>query len=127
MRNFLATQAHPRISTKKYITYNTMVHQVDSHAELQTLIKNHNGLVLIDFFATWCGPCKRIAPKLEEWSKTHTEVLFLKVDVDVNEESASFYSVEAMPTFVFVKNGEVLKTVVGANETEILNTIKTNK
>ncbi|KAF0976929.1 hypothetical protein FDP41_004224 [Naegleria fowleri] len=104
-----------------------MVHKVDTLAELKDKIKNHNGLVVIDFFAEWCGPCKRIAPKIEEWSKKYPTVLFLKVDVDVNDEAASEYAVEAMPTFVFVKNGSKIETVVGANETALVNLIEKNK
>ncbi|EFC48132.1 thioredoxin [Naegleria gruberi] len=104
-----------------------MVKQVDSHSELKSLIEGHEGLVVVDFFATWCGPCKRIAPTIEEWSKTHTTVLFLKVDVDINDESASVYSVEAMPTFLFFKGGQKIKSVVGANPNALLDVINENK
>merc|ERR1711994_1026486 len=63
-------------------------------------------LVVIDFYATWCGPCKMIAPKLEEMSKTKTNVVFLKVDVDEAEDVAMEYNISAMPTFLFMKNGK---------------------
>jgi thioredoxin 1 len=60
---------------------------------------------VVDFYATWCGPCKQIAPKLEEMAQLFTDVIFLKVDVDENEEVASEYAISCMPTFMFFKNG----------------------
>lgn len=65
-------------------------------------------LVVIDFFATWCGPCKIIAPQFEELSKQHSSIIFLKVDVDENDEIAATYEVSSMPTFIFIKKGEVV-------------------
>lgn len=65
-------------------------------------------LIVIDFFAMWCGPCKMIAPKYEELSKENTNVIFLKVDVDDNEEIAVKYEISSMPTFVFIKNNQVV-------------------
>jgi len=100
-----------------------MIKNVDSDSELQSLIKSHDGLVVIDFYATWCGPCKRIAPKIQQWSLDFSSVLFLKVDVDINEESAMAYDVELMPTFVFIKDGILVSQVAGANEQELLTTI----
>ncbi|KAK0098047.1 hypothetical protein PV326_011582 [Microctonus aethiopoides] len=67
-----------------------------------------DALVVIDFFATWCGPCKIIAPQFEELSKKHSSVIFLKVDVDENDEISATYEVSSMPTFVFIKKGEVV-------------------
>lgn len=81
-------------------------------------------LVVIDFFATWCGPCKMIAPKLEEISNSMAEkVVVLKVDVDDCEEVALEYNISSMPTFVFVKNGAEVQRFSGANETNLRNTI----
>lgn len=73
------------------------------------------GLVLIDFFATWCGPCKHIAPKFEELSKVYTNVTFLKVDVDESAELAEFFHIRAMPTFVFLRDGAIVKKIEGAD------------
>lgn len=73
------------------------------------------GAVVIDFFATWCGPCKRIAPTYEKLSEAFTNVTFLKVDVDESPELTEQYSISAMPTFVFLKDGKEVKRVEGAD------------
>lgn len=65
--------------------------------------------------ATWCGPCKAIAPIFHELSEAMPNVVFLKVDVDENPETAAKYSVSAMPTFLFIKGGEIVDRLMGAN------------
>lgn len=72
-------------------------------------------LVVVDFFAAWCGPCKFISPKVEELSTVETEVIFLKVDVDECEDIAECYKISSMPTFIFIKNGEPVESFSGAN------------
>lgn len=72
-------------------------------------------LVVIDFTATWCGPCKMIAPLFRELSDAMPNVVFVKVDVDDNPDTAAKYSVSAMPTFVFIKGGTVVDRLMGAN------------
>merc|ERR1712071_680870 len=74
-----------------------------------------NKLVVVDFSATWCGPCKMIAPLYEELSEDFSGAVFLKVDVDENPEAAAKYGVSAMPTFLFIKGGEVKDKIMGAN------------
>jgi len=73
------------------------------------------GAVVMDFFATWCGPCKRIAPAFEELSKKFSNVTFLKVDVDDSEDIASKYGIQSLPTFVFLKNGVEVHRIEGAD------------
>ncbi|XP_018565411.1 thioredoxin-2 [Anoplophora glabripennis] len=84
-------------------------------------------LVVIDFFATWCGPCKMISPKLEELSKEYTNILILKVDVDECEDIAMEYNISSMPTFVFIKNKAVVTTFSGANYDKLKQTIESYK
>lgn len=64
-------------------------------------------MVVIDFFATWCGPCQRIAPLFEQLSNTYKSIEFIKVDVDQGEDLAVKYDVFSLPTFVFMNNGTV--------------------
>lgn len=73
------------------------------------------GAVVIDFFATWCGPCKKIAPTYEKLSESFTSIVFLKVDVDESAELVDMFAISAMPTFVFLKNGQVVMKVEGAD------------
>lgn len=73
------------------------------------------GCVVIDFFATWCGPCKVIAPKFEELSKLYPTITFLKVDVDESGELAEKYNIRAMPTFVFLRDGVQIHKIEGAD------------
>lgn len=73
-------------------------------------------LTVVDFTATWCGPCKAIAPIFKELSdQMGSRAQFIKVDVDANPGAAQKYGVAAMPTFLFIKGGQVVDTLQGAN------------
>jgi len=105
-----------------------MVVQVKDKAELQQHLSQAGGkLVVIDFFATWCGPCKMIGPVIEKMAGEMKDVVFLKVDVDESEDLAAEYSVQAMPTFVFLKNGSKVDSFSGANEAKLRELITKNK
>ncbi|XP_076463020.1 uncharacterized protein LOC143295285 isoform X1 [Babylonia areolata] len=85
-------------------------------------------LVVVDFHALWCGPCKVIAPKLKKWSeKDFSDVIFIKVDVDEAEELAEEQGVTAMPTFRLFKNGEKVDELIGANADNLEAKINANK
>ncbi|XP_076249166.1 thioredoxin-2 [Calliopsis andreniformis] len=105
-----------------------MVVEIKNFDDLKsTLEKAGNDLVVIDFFATWCGPCKMIGPKIEELAKSMPDVVFLKVDIDECEDIAAEYEITSMPTFVFIKGGKVLETFSGANYEKLTSTILRNK
>lgn len=103
-----------------------MVHQVKTKAELESkFTEAGDKLVVVDFFATWCGPCKRIAPLLDQIAKEKQDKLvMLKVDVDEVEELVGEYGIEVMPTFVFKRKGEHLDTLVGSNEDKLKELIE---
>lgn len=83
-------------------------------------------LVIVDFHATWCGPCKLIAPKLGKFAETYSDAVFAKVDVDEVPDVAAKYEVRAMPTIMYFKNGQKVAEVVGANLPKIEQAIKDN-
>ena len=71
--------------------------------------------MLVDFWATWCGPCKMVAPVLEEIATEHAEKLTIaKVDVDANPNIARDYQIMSIPTLILFKDGKPVKQIVGA-------------
>lgn len=86
-----------------------------------------NQLVVIDFSATWCGPCKMIAPLFASLSDSMPDVVFIKIDVDDNPDTAAKYSVSAMPTFLFIKGGSVVDRLMGANPARLQELIDEHK
>ncbi|MDQ0158872.1 thioredoxin [Alkalibacillus salilacus] len=79
------------------------------------------GLVLVDFWAAWCGPCKMIAPVLEELdSEKNDEVKIVKLDVDENQETAQKYGVMSIPTLIMFKDGEQVDQAHGFQPKEAL-------
>jgi len=81
-------------------------------------------LVVIDFYAKWCGPCKAIAPYLETLANDTPAVAFYKVDVDEAEDISEHEKVSAMPTFGFYRSGEQLGVVIGANRGALLEQLR---
>jgi len=72
-------------------------------------------LVMVDFWAAWCGPCKMVAPVVEELAKEYEgKVNFVKVNTDENPDLASRYNIRGIPTLMFFKDGKVLDQIVGA-------------
>ena len=70
-------------------------------------------LVVLDFLAEWCGPCRMLAPVLEEIGTEYPEVAFGKVNVDEEAGLAQMFKIVSIPTLVFMKNGEIIKKSVG--------------
>lgn len=93
----------------------------------QFLADNGDKLIVIDFYADWCGPCKMIAPKIEAFEKEFEDVLFAKVNVDENEDTSTECDIKAMPTFQFMKNNKKVDEITGANEVKIKETIMKHK
>ena len=77
-------------------------------------IGKHQGLAVVDFWATWCGPCHMIAPIIEQLADEYDgKVKVGKVDVDANQRTAMRYNVRSIPTVLLFKNGELVESVVG--------------
>ncbi|TFK77400.1 thioredoxin-domain-containing protein [Pluteus cervinus] len=93
---------------------------IASVSELNGILsKSKDKLSVIDFHATWCGPCHAIAPTFEALSKQYKDVNFLKCDVDAASDVAAVYSVSAMPTFIFLKGSAKVDQVRGANRSAL--------
>lgn len=90
-----------------------MIHHIENERILSEIL-NSNKLVVVDFFATWCGPCQELSPILVELDKQYNgEVQFYKVDVDESQDCAIRYGVNAMPTLIFFKDGNEIEREVG--------------
>ena len=76
--------------------------------------KAKNGLLLVDFWAEWCGPCKSMHPIFSRMAKKYKSVRFARVNIDNAQDIAMRYGVQSIPTFIMFKNGEVANTMVGA-------------
>lgn len=93
-------------------------HINDSNFEEEVL--KAKGVVIVDFFATWCAPCKMLAPVLEEISEEVKEAKIVKIDVDENPLAANLYHVSSIPTIKIFKDGELKDSKVGFQPKEFL-------
>ncbi|KAF9041770.1 thioredoxin-like protein [Hymenopellis radicata] len=94
----------------------SIVH-IGSLSELDGILgRSKEKVSVIDFHATWCGPCHAIAPTYEALSKKFTSVNFLKCDVDAAQDVAQRYQVTAMPTFIFLRGSTKIDQVRGADK-----------
>ncbi|MEI3336112.1 MAG: thioredoxin [Clostridium sp.] len=93
-------------------------HINDSNFEEEVL--KAKGVVVVDFFATWCAPCKMLAPILEEISEEVKEAKVVKIDVDENPLAANLYHVSSIPTIKIFKDGELKDSKVGFQPKEFL-------
>jgi thioredoxin 1 len=84
-------------------------------ANFASEIEQSSGLILVDFWATWCGPCQVVAPVLEQLAGEYTgRAKIAKLDVDSNQRTAMRFNVRSIPSILFFKNGQHVDTVVGA-------------
>ena len=89
--------------------------QYFDNANFESEVLNNEGPVLVDFFATWCGPCKMVAPLLEQVSEEMGDKIKIgKLDIDQSPELASKYGVMSIPTFIMFKGGKEIAKQVGS-------------
>lgn len=78
------------------------------------LVKNSDKPVLLDFYADWCGPCRMVAPLIEEIANENPQVLVAKINVDEEPALAQQFGIVSIPTLIVMKNGEIVQQVAGA-------------
>ncbi|SHI68745.1 thioredoxin [Clostridium cavendishii DSM 21758] len=97
--------------------------KIINSVEFQNQILNKEGVVLVDFFAEWCGPCKMIAPILNELTtEVENKAKIYKVDIDKSGELADKYSIMSVPTMIIFKNGKPVEQIVGFQSKDTLKT-----
>jgi len=104
----------------------SLLHLTDNNFKKEVL--ESYSPVLVDFWATWCGPCKMIAPIIEELAREYQgKIKIGKVNVDENPKTATSYGIMSIPTLIFFKNGKVITQVAGAlNKIELKRKIEEN-
>lgn len=96
------------------MTSTTQLHVTD--ATFAAEVEQAEGLVLVDFWATWCGPCLAIAPVIEKLAEDYRgRVKVLKLDTDQNQATAMRFNIRSIPTMLLFKDGKVVETVIGAD------------
>lgn len=95
---------------------------IESKEEYSELL-NNNELVFVDFYADWCGPCKMLAPVVEQIAEEVKDVVFVKVNVDTTPDIASRYGIMSIPTLIAFKDGQIAGTSVGFQPKEALMSV----
>ncbi len=85
--------------------------------EFDTLLKSEN-LLVVDFSASWCGPCRVVAPLVEQLAQEHQDIKVVKIDVDKDKPLAKRYEVRSIPAVLIFKNGELVENIVGVKPYE---------
>ena len=97
-----------------------MIQTIDD-AYFKDFIQSSSTLILVDFWAEWCGPCKMLAPVLEELDKNYQDTLNIaKLNIDLNPATPVQYDVRSIPTILFFKNGENVERTVGSVNKQII-------
>lgn len=104
-----------------------MIKQINQK-DFAELVENKKGIVVIDFFATWCGPCRMLSPVMENVSNEVSDVNFYKIDVDENEALAMKFQISSIPCLVLLKDGAPVSRILGYRPlNDIVSWINNNK
>lgn len=123
------------ISEKKNLSTSKMndsikfgnINTITEKQELDSIKNKYtDNYIIVDFYAKWCAPCKRILPKLTKISSEFNDCLFIKIDIDESEELAKEYDIKVMPTFLIIHNTVIKDKIEGANIDKIMDVLKQN-
>ncbi|MEK6794185.1 MAG: thioredoxin [Spirochaetota bacterium] len=104
-----------------------MVKEIENPEQFENTVLKYNGMSVVDFWAGWCGPCKALSPVFDRLSEKYSAVNFVKVNVEQNQAVAARFSVNALPTILFLKNGKVVQQITGsATESKITESLTKN-
>lgn len=108
------------------------VKEIKNVEEFNTALDGTTKYVFFDFYATWCGPCKKIEPRIKELSEEYPEIKFYKIDVDKVTVLAKQYSIKSMPTFMLfdvpgLNTFPMYKKIIGADAVKIENMLKSTR
>lgn len=123
-RQLLRTQFAARPASRFYSK--GTVEEIHDLKQLARLINEKDKLSVVDFYATWCGPCKALEPIFNGLAQKVPLVNFARVDVDAAQDVAQEYAITAMPTCLLFKNGEKIDTIIGANPPKLVQLIETH-
>lgn len=92
------------------------------NSKIEELVSNEKGIVILDFWAPWCGPCRMLSPILDEIKEKYKDIKIFKFNVDDSEEFVNDFNIQNVPTLIFFKNGKIIKQISGLiTEEEILD------
>ena len=119
------TTLRPALNFQKtaFVRFNSTVKEITNLKDFRTFVGAPK-VSVIDFYATWCGPCKALEPIFAALAEKAPEVQFGRVDVDTANDVAHEYGITAMPTCIFFENGLKEDTIIGANPQKLISLVK---
>lgn len=119
----------PRVSPvgiRQYSKSESLVQELQDLKQFTKFVDSNEKVSVIDFYATWCGPCKALEPIFNALAQRVPEVQFGRVDVDEAQDIAQEYGISAMPTCLFFNGGEKIDKIIGANPPKLVQLIQTH-